>query len=276
MHIRFGFRMGFRVEQPTPLVLLLHTHPRERYRVVVAEDLSFSPNVPGDAFLDSFGSHAVRVVAPAGSLTISLDSLAQDSGKPDPWVPEAREAPFRDLPSDVLQYLLPSRYCEVDRLAATAWSLFGHTPRGWARVQAVSDWVHRHLTFDYQLARPTRSAFEGYQEGVGVCRDFTHLAITFCRALNIPARYVTGYLGDIGIPPVPYPMDFSAWFEVYLDGGWHTFDARHNTPRIGRIVMAYGRDAADVAMVTSFGAHELGEFAVWTDEVVEQDRSNLQ
>lgn len=268
MQIRIGFKMDFHVPQPTPMVFLLHTHPSESHRLLTPERLMVSPDVSTETFFDTFGNRATRLLAPAGRLGVTLDAMVEDSGELDRYAPDAQQAPVQELPPEVLPFLLPSRYCEVDRLSAAAWSLFGHTKPGWERVQAVNEWVHQHITFDYQLARATRSAFEGHQEAVGVCRDFTHLAVTFCRALNIPARYATGYLGDIGIPPVPCPMDFSAWYEVFLGGQWYTFDARHNTRRIGRVVMAYGRDAADVALVTSFGAHVLGEFKVWTDEVI--------
>ena len=169
--------------------------------------------------------------------------------------------------------MLPSRYCEIDLLADTAWKLFGQTPPGWARVQAIVDFTHRHLTFGYPQAKSTRTAFQAFQEKVGVCRDFAHLAIAFCRCMNIPARYCNGYLGDIGVPPDPAPMDFNAWFEAYLGGRWHVFDARHNTPRIGRILIARGMDAADVAMITSFGSHVLRKFEVTTDETALQSRA---
>ena len=194
-------------------------------------------------------------------------TLIADSGLPDPVNPDARETPLDQLPEQALGYLLASRYCEVDLLSNTACSLFGHLPRGWQRVRAVCDWVHSNVTFGYQYARNTRTALEVLNERVGVCRDFQHLAVTFCRCLNIPARYATGYLGDIGVPPVPDPMDFSAWFEAYLEGRWWTFDARHNHPRIGRVLMATGRDAADVAITTSFGTSWLQKFEVVTDEV---------
>jgi transglutaminase-like putative cysteine protease len=174
----------------------------------------------------------------------------------------------QDLPNDVLLFLLASRYCEVDsQLRDIAWSQFGQLPAGWPLVQAVCDFVHQHIRFDYNAARANRTALEVYREQVGVCRDYMHLAITFCRSLNIPARYCTGYLGDIGVPRQPCPMDFSAWFEVYLGGAWHAFDARNNVPRIGRILMARGRDAADVALTTTFGVNQLRSFQVWTDEV---------
>jgi transglutaminase-like putative cysteine protease len=198
---------------------------------------------------------------------MSADLVIRDSGKPDPVALDAVQHPVEDLPDDVLPFLLGSRYCDTDKLSNTAWSLFGNTPPGWVRVQAIVDFVHNHIRFDYQKADDTRTAFDGYTQREGVCRDYAHLAIALCRCMNIPARYCTGYLGDIGIPPVPYPMDFSAWFEVFLSGRWYTFDARHNTPRIGRIVMARGRDATDCALTTSFGRAPLMQFEVHTDEV---------
>jgi transglutaminase-like putative cysteine protease len=198
------------------------------------------------------------------------DAVVENSGQPDRHDHAAEQHEIHDLPDATLTFLMPSRYCEVDRMVDLAWQLFSTVPKGWARVQAICDFVHRHIHFDYLQARPTRTAYEAYQEQVGVCRDFTHLAVTFCRCLNIPARYCTGYLGDIGVPPTPDPMDFSAWFEAYLGGQWYTFDPRNNTPRIGRILMAYGRDAADVALLTSFGPSRLDRFTVWTDEVGEE------
>jgi transglutaminase-like putative cysteine protease len=203
------------------------------------------------------------------------DLIVEDSGLLDPVAPVAKQIPVQDLPPEVLVYLLSSRFCEVERLLDVAWRLFGQTPEGWGRVQAICDWVHGNVRFDYLSARPTKTAHDVYQECAGVCRDFSHLALTFCRCMNIPARYATGYLGDIGIPPQPYPMDFSGWFEAYLDGRWYTFDARHNVARIGRILMAHGRDAVDVAMTTSFGMTRLEKFAVWTDEVSDDELGGM-
>jgi transglutaminase-like putative cysteine protease len=218
--------------------------------------------------LDLYGNRCVRVLAPAGQVLFRNGAVVENDGLPDPQDWSAIQHPVQNLPDDTLIYLLQSRYCEVDSdLKATAWNLFGHLPAGWARVQGVCDYVHRHIIFDYQQARPTRTALEGHREQVGVCRDYTHLAITLCRCLSIPARYCTGYLGDIGVPVNPAPMDVSAWFEVYLGGRWHTFDARHNIPRIGRLVMARGRDASDVALTTTFGNNWLQWFRVGTVEV---------
>jgi transglutaminase-like putative cysteine protease len=204
---------------------------------------------------------------PAGRTTFSTDFLINDSGLEDRAAPDAEQQAVEDLPDEVILFLLGSRYCETDKLSDLAWSLFGSGPSGWGRVQAIVTYVHERITFGYPQARATRTALDAHEEQVGVCRDFAHLAVALCRCMNIPARYCTGYLGDIGVPPVPGPMDFSAWFEVFLGGAWHTFDARHNRPRIGRILMAYGRDAADVAIATSFGSARLARFEVVTDEV---------
>jgi transglutaminase-like putative cysteine protease len=267
MLIRVGFEMVFGVAAPAPMVLLLATHPERDGSVRRPGALRVEPEVPVTTFLDGFGNRCQRLVAPAGRLQLWDDLVVEDSGAPDPVVPGARQVSVPELPDDVLVYLLASRYCEVERLVGPAWELFGKTPEGWPRVQAVCDWVHDHITFGYQFARPTKTAYDVFRERTGVCRDFNHLALTFCRCLNIPARYATGYLGDIGIPPQPFPMDFSGWFEAYLDGRWHTFDARHNEPRIGRVLMARGRDAVDAALTTSFGTTQLEKFVVWTDEV---------
>lgn len=267
MLIRVGYDIVFEVPAPTPIQFLLYLHPSRLETVVRAERLVVEPGVPVREFTDSFGNRCGLVRAPAGTLRLTSDAVVQDSGEPDPAAPDAVQHPVHDLPPDVLQYLLASRYCEVDKMQEIAWGLFGDTPAGWPRVQAVCSWVHDHIQFGYGYARPTKTAFDAYQEKQGVCRDFQHLAITLLRCMNVPARYVTGYLGDIGVPPAPYPMDFSAWFEAYLGGRWWAFDARHNVPRIGRVLMATGRDAVDVALTTSFGPTTLTKFHVWTDEV---------
>jgi len=201
---------------------------------------------------------------------ITADALIHDTGMPDPVVPWAQQHAVSALPEDTLTFLLGSRYCETDRLSEIAWSLFGQAPTGWARVQTICDFVNRHIEFDYLHARPTKTAWEVFNEKKGVCRDFAHLAVTLCRCMNIPARYCTGYLGDMGLPPPYSPMDFAGWFEAYLSGAWHTFDPRNNVPRIGRVLIARGRDAADVAITTTFGPNTLEGFRVWTDEVTEQ------
>ena len=267
MQIRVGFEMVYDCPQPTPMVFHLNVHHTRASDLVGRDNLVIDPPVPITGYRDSFGNWCTRVVAPAGRMRVTADALVNDTGAPDPVVPGARQVPVPDLPEETLIFLLGSRYCETDQLSATAWSLFGHTPPGWGRVQAICDYVHRHITFGYEHARMTRTALEAFNERVGVCRDFAHLAATFCRCMNIPARYCTGYLGDIGIPPPYAPMDFAAWFEAFLDGRWYAFDPRNNIPRIGRILIASGRDAADVAICNSFGPHTLAGFKVWTDEV---------
>lgn len=269
MIIRAGFEAGFDFVAETSIVLMAYIHPSRFSAINQIGELDAIPPVKIERFYDSYGNLCGRTVAPPGRTVIRTDSLLYDDGLPDVQSPAAWQHPVQDLPNEVLIYLLASRYCEVDsELRDTAWSLFGRQPAGWPLVQAVCDYVHRHIRFDYMQARGNRTALDVYRERVGVCRDFMHLAITFCRSLNIPARYCTGYLGDIGGPVNPAPMDFSAWFEVYLGGKWHAFDARHNTPRIGRILMARGRDAADVALTTTFGVNVLRSFRVWTEEVL--------
>jgi transglutaminase-like putative cysteine protease len=267
MLIRAGFELIFEVPAPAPMVVMLSTHPERDGSVRRPGGLRVEPEVPQATYLDGYGNRCHRLVAPAGRVRLWDDLIVADDGLPDPVEPRARQVPVPELPPSVMVYLLASRYCEVERLVEPAWDLFGNTPEGWPRVQAVCDWVHDHVEFGYPYARPTKTAYDVFQERNGVCRDLNHLALTFCRCLNIPARYATGYLGDIGVPPNPAPMDFSGWFEAYLDGRWYAFDARHNTPRIGRVVMARGRDAVDAALTTSFGTTVLEKFVVWTDEV---------
>ena len=269
MQIRAGYELVYECPQPTPMLLVLNIHPSRRADLLTEQVLRFTPRLDGWDYTDGFGNICTRIVAPAGRTTIAteFDDLRQRPARHRrPGRRPARRS--RTCPTSVLVFLLGSRYCETDRLSDFAWAQFGDTPPGWPRVQAICDFVHGHITFDYQNADATRTAYGGYVERTGVCRDFAHLAITLCRCMNIPARYCTGYLGDIGVPPDPSPMDFSAWFEVYLGGRWYTFDARHNTPRIGRILMATGRDATDVALSTSFGHSTLVGFNVVTDEVV--------
>ena len=267
MQIRVGFEMVYECPQPTPMILNLNVHFTRVSDLVGRDDLMFNPPVPMTAYRDSFGNWCTRIVAPSGCTTIAANALVNDSGAPDVVVPGARQVPVRDLPEETLVFLLGSRYCETDRLSETAWRLFGNAPQGWGRVQAICDYVHQHITFGYQHARMTRSALEAFHDRTGVCRDYAHLAIALCRCMNIPARYCTGYLGDIGMPPPYGVMDFAAWFEAFLDGQWYTFDARNNMPRIGRVLIARGRDAADVAISSSFGPNTLKRFTVCTDEV---------
>lgn len=267
MKIRIGFEMAYDCPQPTPMLLTLSAHYTRVSDLLTRDDLAFDPPVPVSAYRDSFGNWCTRIVAPTGRLTIRADALVNDSGLPDALHPYASQVPVEQLPEEALLFLLGSRYCETDQLSEIAWNLFGQGPSGWGRVQAVCDFVHNHIRFGYENARMTRSALEAYREQVGVCRDYAHLAVTFCRCLNIPARYCTGYLGDMGTPPPYGPMDFAAWFEVYLEGGWHTFDARNNVPRIGRVLIARGRDASDVALTNTFGPNTLARFHVVTEEV---------
>ncbi len=269
MYIRIGYDISFDVPATTSFLMLLRVHPSVEPELVRPEVPTIGPGLAVTEHLDEFGNRAMRVLVPPGRLRLTNDAVVKVDGLPDPVVPDAVQHWVSDLPDDVLPFLLASRYCEVDRLGDVAWSVVSAAPMGWARVQAICDWVNHHLTFDTTYARPTKTAFDAYAEARGVCRDFAHLAITLCRCVNIPARYATGYLGDIGVEVVPYPMDFSAWFEVYLSGRWHTFDARHNIPRIGRVVMARGRDAVDGALTTAFGSPFLASFQVWTDEVSE-------
>jgi transglutaminase-like putative cysteine protease len=267
MHIRVGFQLVYEFPQATPMVLVLNVHYTRASDLVRPDYIVVAPSVPITGYRDTFGNWCSRLLAPAGRVTISADAVVRDTGLSDEIVPEAMQFPVDALPEDTLLFLLGSRYCETERLLAQAWSLFANAPIGWGRVQAICDFVKNHITFGYEHARVTKTAWEVYNERKGVCRDFAHLAITLCRCMNIPARYCTGYLGDIGVPPPYGPMDFSAWFEAYLGGKWYTFDARNNTPRIGRVLIARGRDAADVAITTTFGPNKLETFRVWTDEV---------
>jgi transglutaminase-like putative cysteine protease len=271
MDIRIGHEIEIHCSQPTPVVTLLAVHPERAGDLQAPEHCWLSPALPVRTYVDGFGNLCRRFTAPEGSVVFGSDAVIADSGLPDLIESEAREMEIERLPSEVLQFLLGSRYCETDMLSPIAWSLFGKTPSGWARVQAIADFVNGHLTFGYADARATRSALQAYEERVGVCRDFAHLMLALCRAMNIPARYVNGYLGDIAVPAMPDPMDFSAWCEVWLEGPqggcWYTFDARHNTPRVGRVVVARGRDATDVPLINSFGPHLLKSFRVWTDEI---------
>ena len=271
MLIRAGYDIGFEVEQPTPMLAMLSVHPSRNKDLRTPNRIISSLDVPMYDFQDSFGNNCTRLTIPAGGMTLSADFVIEDNGKEDLCAPDAPQLPIEELPDDVLIYLLGSRYCETDRLSDTAWAMFAGVPQGWERVQAIVDFTHNHIEFGYEHARPTKTAWDAHQEQRGVCRDFAHLAITLCRCMNIPTRYCTGYLGDIGIPPVDAPMDFSAWFEVFLGGEWYTFDARHNRPRIGRILMARGRDATDTAITTQFGPAELTTFQVHTDEVFSID-----
>jgi len=266
MLIRLGYDIEFNIPQPVAIVALLNVHPSREPDLREPDILHIEPWVRTEQYFDRFGNRCTRFLAPQGKLRLWNSTLVQDSGEKDTVNYQARQHPVLELPVDNLTYLLSSRYCEVDQMSNIATQLFGYTAPGWGRVQAIVNWIHSNVQFGYEYARATRTAMEVYAERVGVCRDFQHLAITLCRCMHIPARYATGYLGDIGVPASPAPMDFSAWFEVYLEGRWWTFDARHNEPRVGRVLMATGRDAADVAMTTSFGMAELAKFSVVTNE----------
>ncbi len=271
MLIRLGYDIRFRVYAGVPMITLLNIHPSREQDLVEPDQLTVSPGVPVEQFRDVYGNRSCRFLAPEGELRLSNSTLIRDPGEPERPNYHAREVPVQELPAETLPYLMNSRYCEVDLLSPVAAELFGGLPRGYQRVQAICGWVYNKVTFGYPFARPTRTALDVYTERVGVCRDFQHLAVTFCRALNIPARYVTGYLGDIGVPLSPDAMDFSAWFQAYLEDRWWTFDARHNFPRIGRVLMAVGRDATDVAITTSFGRADLTKFEVTSHEVSESN-----
>ncbi len=278
MLIRAGFDIAFDTDGPTPVTLLLRVRPERRRDLVTADALSFDRPVGARTHLDGFGNVSTRILAPGGLLGVRADFLVCDPGTPDVLAPGAGQFPVEDLPDETLRFLLGSRYCDTDLLSGLAWSLFGGTRPGWERVQAVCDYVHERIRFDYQRADSTRSAAEAHSGREGVCRDYAHLAVALCRCLNVPARYAMGFLGDIRTPVVREPMDFSAWFEAYLDGPgggrWYAFDARHNTPRVGRVVLAYGRDAADCALSTSFGSAPLARFRVHTYDS-EDDAASL-
>jgi transglutaminase-like putative cysteine protease len=265
--LQIGYEFAYRFPQPTPCLLTLNVHHSRVGDLEAPDHIITIPSTPLTGYRDGFGNWCSRIVAPAGKVRITTGAVVRDGGQPDPVTPGAGQVPVEHLPFDALDFLRPSRFCESEKLLDMSWELFGKARPGWDRVQAICDFVHDRISFSYENARSTRTAAEAYQEGIGVCRDYAHLAIAFCRALNIPARYCTGYLSDVGTP-LPYPPgDFAAWFEAHLNGGWHMFDPRNNTPRIGRVLIARGRDAADVAMVTTFGPNTLEAFRVWADEV---------
>jgi transglutaminase-like putative cysteine protease len=269
MKLRIGYELIYAFPQPTPVILVVNVHDSRAADIIVHDDLVVEPHTSIVAYRDLFGNRCHRILAPAGQLRLRTDAVLEDSGRPDEVAWGASQDTVQDLPQNTLLFLLGSRYCETDLLSETAWQLFGGTGLGYPRVQAICDFVHRHIAFDYGQARATRSASEAFYERVGVCRDYAHLAIAFCRCMNIPARYCTGYLSDIGTPQPYPPGDFAAWFEAWIGGRWYMFDPRNNEPRIGRVLMARGRDAADVAIATTFGPNSLQSFRVWTDEMPE-------
>jgi transglutaminase-like putative cysteine protease len=266
--IRAGYNIAFECTAPTPMLLMVHIRPERRADLVEPETFTLYPEIAHRTYVDSFGNVCTRLAAPVGRLSLWSRLLIRDSGLHEQMPIGAMQHAVDDLPDDVLVYLLGSRYCDTQKLTETAWALFGDVEPGWPRVEAILDYAHKRITFGYEHARSDRTAHEAHEERLGVCRDYAHLAITLCRCMNIPARYCSGYLGDIGVPYDPNPMDFSAWFDVYLGGAWHAMDARHNKPRIGRILMARGRDATDTAISTAFGVSNLVEFTVITEEVV--------
>lgn len=271
MQLRIGYELIYTCPQPTPMILTLNVHYSRVSDLVIADHIITSPVTPINAYRDGFGNWCSRIVAPQGDIRISTDALVNDSGELDEVAPAAHQHLVQELPEETLVFLLGSRYCETDLLSEVAWDLFHSSPTGWGRVQAICDFVHQHIVFGYEHARSTKTAWEAFNERSGVCRDYTHLAIAFCRCMNIPARYCTGYLSDITIP-LPYgQMDFAAWFEAYLGGRWYIFDPRNNARRIGRVLIARGGDAADVSISNTFGANLLKSFLVRADEVREQD-----
>ncbi len=267
MKIKIGYQCIYTFPQATPMILMTNVHYSRASDIIVPDYLTTDPSVPITAYRDGFGNWCNRIVAPPGRIRLAASGVVRDTAAPDVVVPFAMQHAVQDLPEETLVFLLGSRYCETDLLSETAWQLFEASPPGWARVQAICDFVHRHIAFNYLNARATRTAWQAFQERTGVCRDYAHLAVAFCRCMNIPARYCTGYLGDMGTPPPYGVMDFAAWCEAYLGGAWYTFDARNNVPRIGRVLIARGRDAADVAITTTFGPNTLENFQVFTDEV---------
>jgi transglutaminase-like putative cysteine protease len=267
MQFRIGYELIYDFQQPTPIILVVNVHYSRISDVVVPDCLITQPSIPINTYRDTFGNLCSRALAPAGRLRLAADGVIRDSGRPDEVAPAAGQNSVEDLPAETLVFLLGSRYCETDLLSEKAWQLFSGTAPGYPRVQAICDYVHNHIAFNYETSRATRSAAETFNERTGVCRDYAHLAIAFCRCMNIPARYCTGYLSDVGTPPPFPPGDFAAWFEAWIGGRWHLFDPRNNVPRIGRILMARGRDASDVAITTTFGPNTLESFRVWTDEI---------
>lgn len=275
MILRLGYEIQFEIPAPVAMVALLSVHPSRVVDLRAPDEVHTEPSLQMEGFIDSFGNRCSRFVAQKGALRLSNSTLIYDSGAADLVSPNAREVPVQELPHEILRYLYNSRYCEVDRFSTIALELFGGVAPGWSRVQAICDWIHTKVSFGYQHARPTKTALDVFTERFGVCRDFQHLAVTLCRALNIPARYATGYLGDIGVPAAQSPMDFSAWFEVYLEDRWWTFDARHNQPRVGRVLMATGRDASDVAITTSFGIANLTQFTVISEQLPHEQATGV-
>jgi transglutaminase-like putative cysteine protease len=275
--IKSQFDIQFHLPFRTPVVAMLQLHPSVEEQLVATDDFRVEHAGPAEQFegttelglegyIDRFGNRCSRFVAPPGAIRLSGTTIVNAGEALDPQGYGLPLTPVEELPVNALEFLLPSRYCEVDRFSGIAHELFGHLQPGWEQAAAIRDWVHWKVTFNYSAARPTKTAMDVFTERVGVCRDFQHLAVTLSRCMNIPARYVTGYLGDIRVP-YSGPGDFSAWYQVWLGGRWWDMDARHNEPRLGRILMATGRDAADVAITTSFAVANLTHFYVESNEI---------
>ncbi len=275
MLMRFGFEITADCPGPVPLLLALSVHTSVTGRIIGQDVVRTDPVTPAREYIDQFGNRITRMVAPGGRLHLWSDAVIEMSREPDPVDWSAVQHPVDELPDDTLRYLVASRYCDSDTLSNFAWNRFGHIEGGWARVQAICDHVHEETSFGYKFGRSDKTASEVQREKTGVCRDFAHFSVTLCRAMNIPARYASGYLPDIDVPYAG-PGDFCAWFEAYIGGRWHTFDARHNTPRIGRVLMVHGEDAADVAIATSYGGYQLNFFKVWSDEIPDAPDHEVQ
>ncbi|GAC1397603.1 MAG: transglutaminase family protein [Chloroflexota bacterium] len=265
MNIRVGCDFHYETPWPTPTVMQIEPYASREQRIV-RQDMEIAPTTPTHEYRDSYGNTCRRFTMPGGDFRLRFDAVAAVADTPDPVHLHAIQAPVDELPDETLLYTMPSRYCLSDVLSGAAWDLFGETEPGWGRVQTICDWVHENIRFQYGTSTPLTTAVDVYESRVGVCRDFAHLGLTFCRAMNIPARYVFGYLPDIGVPIPDAPMDFCGWFEAYLEDRWWTFDPRNNTRRVGRVVIARGRDALDVAMFTTYGSHTLHRMVVWADE----------
>ena len=268
MRVRVGCEFTIESSSPTPTAGIVR--PRDRdWHTLLAERRTVSPDIPVHSYVDGFGNQVWRWLAPAGVMQIRYDAIAEVPDSPDPVLADLPGTFIDAVPDDALIYTLPSRHCQSDLVIDEAWRLFSDAPDGWARVQAICDWAHQNIQYGYGNSISTTSGYDAYQQRRGVCRDFAHTGVMFCRAMNIPARYVCGYLPDIGVPYDPNPMDFHAWFEAYVGGAWRTFDARHNTPRIGRVLIARGRDAVDTALLTSYGLSSLTGFSVWAAQIDE-------
>jgi len=265
VHLRIGCQLEVHCDQPTPLLALVHPHGSLVPDLLAPERLQWGPERAYEVLADPSGNRWCRLLAPAGTTRLHYAATLHCSDAVDPVLPSMGACPVEALPIYTYRFLNPSPYCDTPALMELAWSTFAGVAPGWPLVQAICDWVHGRIRFDYEAVRPHKRASDALADGAGVCRDYAHLAISLCRCLNIPARYCTGYLGYTGIPMGEAPVDFSAWFEVFLSDRWVVFDARHNIPRCGRVLIARGRDAADVPFLRSFGPHQLAGFEVITE-----------